>query len=472
MEKQPMNPFKSVFDRRSHRASRSSLRFESLEQRLPLAGNVMAKLVGSTLRLTGDSMGNGVVVASAAGGKIAVISPDTTINGSSGAFLTNKPVTSIIANLNGGDDTIVFSNSAEIYAEARVFIDSLRNGFADSPAEAPFDVAALQTAIDKVAAGVTTFSIPGSLTVTTAEGDDAVGIGGNVRGSVNVNLGSADNSNGLFIGANRIGGAVTVVGGRSNDFVALGGTVAGRVSADLGEGLNWMIVGGDATDPTIIGSLAYTGGANDDTFSIAGKVTVRNDVRINTGLQGEDSVGFFTSEDGSAVNVLGNVVVNTGTGSDGDTVTLVGEIRGAVSVTTGSGQDTVSVSSSVGWITSDGSTPVPVVEFAGRLAVGLDLTINTGAGNDLITIGGSTVGRNATIDAGSGNDDVRIDTMQVRRGLFVRLGAGDDALKITNLTASAANFDGGSGTNVLSINNSPALNRRLRKYRFQPVRNV
>jgi len=468
-----MNPFKSVFDRRSQRASRSSLRFESLEQRLPLAGNVMAELVGSTLRLTGDSMGNGVVVASAAGGKIAVISPDTTINGSSGAFLTNRPVTSIVANLNGGDDTIVFSNTAEIYAEARVFIDSLRNGFADAPAEAPFDVAALQTAIDNVAAGVTTFSIPGSLTVTTADGDDAVGIGGNVGGSVNVNLGSADNSNGLFIGANRIGGAVTVVGGRSNDFVALGNvTVAGRVSADLGDGSNCMFVAGEATAPTIIGSLAYTGGANTDSFWILGKVTVRNDVRINTGLRGEDSVGFSTSEDGSAVNVLGNVVVNTGTGSDGDTVTLVGAIRGAVSVTTGGGRDTVCVSSSVGWITSDGSNPVPVVEFAGRSAVGLDLTINTGAGNDLITIGGSTVGRNATIDAGSGNDDVRIDTMQVRRSLFIRLGAGDDTLKITNLTASAANFDGGIGTNELSINNSPAFNRRLRTYRFQSGRNV
>ncbi|NBW96705.1 MAG: hypothetical protein EBR28_08220, partial [Planctomycetia bacterium] len=98
----------------------------------------MAELVGSTLRLTGDSMGNEVVVASAAGGKIAVIGLDTTINGSSGSFLTNKPVTSIIANLNGGNDAIGFSNSAQNYAEARVFVDSLRSGFADSSAEPPF----------------------------------------------------------------------------------------------------------------------------------------------------------------------------------------------------------------------------------------------------------------------------------------------------------------------------------------------
>ena len=438
----------------------------------------MAELVGSTLRLTGDSMGNEVVVASAAGGKIAVIGLDTTINGSSGSFLTNKPVTSIIANLNGGNDAIGFSNSAQNYAEARVFVDSLRSGFADSSAEPPFDVAALQTAIDDVAAGVTTYSIPGSLTVTTADGDDTVGISGNVGGSVNVNLGSADTCNGLVIGAefsaSRIGRAVTIVGGRTNDIVALGNvTVAGSVSVNLGDGLNWMIVVGETAAPTSVGSLAYRGGANTDVVGILGNVTVRNDVGIFTGSQGEDSVDFYPSDTGAAVNVLGNVVVNTGTGSDGDTVTLVGEIRGAVSVTTGSGRDTVCVSSSVGWISSDGSDPVPTVEVAGRSAIGLDLTINTGAGNDLISIGTSTVGRNATIDAGSGDDDVRIDTMQVRRSLFVRLGAGDDALQIANLGAFNAFLDGGSGTNVLSMDaTTPAATRRLRIVRFQAVSNV
>ncbi|NBW96748.1 MAG: hypothetical protein EBR28_08460, partial [Planctomycetia bacterium] len=310
------------------------------------------------------------------------------------------------------------------------------------------------------------------------DGDDTVGISGNVGGSVNVNLGSADTCNGLVIGAefsaSRIGRAVTIVGGRTNDIVALGNvTVAGSVSVNLGDGLNWMIVVGETAAPTSVGSLAYRGGANTDVVGILGNVTVRNDVGIFTGSQGEDSVDFYPSDTGAAVNVLGNVVVNTGTGSDGDTVTLVGEIRGAVSVTTGSGRDTVCVSSSVGWISSDGSDPVPTVEVAGRSAIGLDLTINTGAGNDLISIGTSTVGRNATIDAGSGDDDVRIDTMQVRRSLFVRLGAGDDALQIANLGAFNAFLDGGSGTNVLSMDaTTPAATRRLRIVRFQAVSNV
>ena len=472
-----MNPLKSLVDGRSRRASRLSLRFESLEQRLPLAGNVMAKLAGSTLRLTGDSMGNEVVVASAAGGKIAVIGQNTTINGSSGAFVTKKAVTSIVANLNGGNDAIGFSNSAQNYADARMFIDGMRFPLAD-PTPAPFDVVALQAVIANVAAGVTTFSIPGSLAVTTADGDDAVGISGNVGGSVSVNLGSADDCNGLVIGAessaSRIGRATTVVGGRKNDIVALGNvTVDGRVSADLGDGFNWMAVAGEATAPTIIGSLGYTGGANADLVGMLGKVTVRNDVGIYTGSQGEDSIHFWPSDAGGAVNVLGNVVVNTGTGSDGDTVGLVGNIRGTVSVTTGSGQDTVCVSSSVAWISSDGNNPVPTLEVAGRSAIGLDLTINTSAGNDLISIGPSTVGRNATIDAGSGDDDVWIDTMQVQRNLIIRVGAGNDELKITSLKAYAALLDGGTGSNVLSMDTTtPAANRRLRMYRFQAASNV
>jgi len=476
-EHQTMNPSQSLVDGRSRRDTRSSLRFESLEQRLPLAGNVVAELIGSTLRLTGDSMGNEVVVASAAGGTIAVIGQHTTINGSSGTFVTKNAVTSIIANLKGGNDAIGLSNSAKDYADARMFIDSMRFPLADPP-PAPLDVVALQTAIDNAAGGVTTFSIPGSLTVATAGGDDAVGISGNVGGSVSVTLGSADACNGLVIGAesstSRIGGAVTVVGGRQCDLVALGNAmVAGTMRADLGDGSNWMIVAGETTAPTIIGSFAYTGGANTDIVGVLGNVTVRNDVGISTGLQGEDSVGFYTSDTGDAVSVLGNVVVNTGTGSDGDTVDVVGTIRGTVSVTTGSGRDTVCVSSRLGWVSSDGDDPVPTVEAAGPSAIGLDLIITTGAGNDLISIGASTVGRNATIAAGSGDDSVMIDTMQVRQSLFIRLGAGDDALAITTLKAFAAFLDGGSGTNVLTTDTATqATTRTLRMYRLQAVSNV
>ena len=455
------------------------MHLERLEQRLPLAGDVTATLTGSTLRLAGDNLANDVMVTSAAGGRMAVIGINTTINGGTAAFVSDRAVTSIIANFHGGDDAAGFGNSAADYASQRQFTSLATSPVSDWLGEqespASFDVFAVQAMIDEVAGGVTTFSIPGRLTVTTGDGNDSVGIAGDISGRVLVRLGSADVGNGLVIGseftASHLGGGVIVKGGDRNDFVAIGNvSVSGTVSAALGDGTNWMIVAGDADRPATIGAFAYTGGANIDAVMLAGDVTVQKDVRIFTGSQGEDSVSFYTVDDGGTVTVRGNAIVNTGNG--GDTVDLVGKIQGTVSVTTGGGQDTVSVSSSVGWITSDGSDPVPVLEAFGSSAIGLDLIINTGAGNDLISIGTSTVGRNVTINAGSGDDDVWIDTIQVQRNLFVRLGAGDDSLKITNGKAFAAFLYGGDGTNSLSTDAATqAGSRTLKYFRFQAVAN-
>ena len=326
-------------NRRSRKHSRSPLRLECLERRLPLAGNVTAELSGSTLRLAGDNLANDVVVASAAGGRIAVIGLNTTINGGPAAFVTNKAVRSIFANLDGGDDAVGFGNKAADYAGQRQFT-MLATGpssawLGEQEPPAPFDVGALQAMIDEVVGGVATFSIPGSLTVMTGDGNDAFGISGNLGGSIIVNLGSADFGNGIVIGsavsASRVGGGVIVRGGDSNDLLAIGNvSVAGTVSAALGDGMNWMVVGGEADTPATIGAFSYTGGANMDIVGLFGDVTVRNDVRIFTGVRGEDSVGLYDSDAGGAVKVRGDVVVNTGTGNDGDTVSLVGEMWGNV----------------------------------------------------------------------------------------------------------------------------------------------
>lgn len=264
---------------------------------------------------------------------------------------------------------------------------------------------------------------------------------------------------------------MTVKGGDLIDLFAIGNvSVAGTVSAALGDGINWMVVGGDAATPTTIGALAYTGGANKDIVGLAGDVTVRHDVRIFTGVRGADSVGFYTLDVGGTAKVLGNVVVNTGTGNDGDTVDLVGDFWRDVSITTGGGQDTVCMSSSVSWVSTDGGDPVPTLDSAGLSAIGRDLTINTGSGRDLISIGTSTVSRNVWLDAGTENDSVRIDGMQVRRNLSINLGAGNDSLDIANLRAFAAFLYGGSGTNSLSTDTATrAASRTLRHYQFQAV---
>lgn len=68
----------------------------------------------------------------------------------------------------------------------------------------------------RLAGGVTTFSIPGSLRVAMGDGNDSVGIVGDVGGLIVVRLGPADLGNGIVIGsevsASRVGGGVTVNG--------------------------------------------------------------------------------------------------------------------------------------------------------------------------------------------------------------------------------------------------------------------
>lgn len=439
-----MASMKTSRARKTRQASRSSLRLESLEPRLPLAGNVTAQFSGGTLLLTGDALGNEVVVASAPGGTMAVLgAPGTTINGSANPFVTTRAVTSIVANLNGGNDAIGFGNNALALSNALFFTNV---PLSVSPAD-------LQTAINLVAPGVTTFSLPGSLSVTTGDGNDAVGIVGNVGGSVVANLGSAitgpKNGNAFVLGdplggvTGRVGGAVSVVGGAQNDDVAINATNVGSgVTLALGNGENDTDVRGYGTT---IGSFAYTGGTAND-YVYLNNLTVRNSVSVFTGNQGEDEIGLY-----APVTVGGSVILNTGTGADFDYLDLAGDIRGDLSVTTGAGNDEIYVSSS---------------------KIGLGLAINSGAGNDLIEFGSSTVGLNTVVNAGAGNDRVFSGNLTTRYNLFVYLGAGNDELTLNNAKAFAAFLYGGTGTNSLTTNAATRTGvRTLRSFQFQNTTN-
>jgi hypothetical protein len=443
-----------TFRSRRRVASRSPLLLERLERRLPLAGNVTAQLVGSTLVLTGDAAGNELVVASAAGGRLAVFGNATTINGASttpNPFVTTRAVTSVVANLNAGNDVIGFGNDAEAIGEQLFSMAVVLTP--------PFDAGALQAAIDTVSGGVTTFTLPGGLTVTTAGGNDAVGLLGNVGGSVAVNLGSAAADaigNRLVVGysdvaAYRIGGALSIVGGAQGDFVVMYGTnVGGGVTAALGNGANtFAALGRGAT----IASMAYTAGTADDRVLLVANLTVLSGVSILTGAGGIDDV--YMDE----VTAGGNVIINTGPGNDGDFVNLLtSDVRGGVSVATGGGMDYVSVEDST---------------------IGLGLAVSSGAGNDRIFLGfadspttPTTVGLNTVVDAGAGNDEVRIDRFRSRYNVFVHLGAGDDALLMIDVSAFAAYVYGGTGTNSLATDASTRSGIRfLRYYQFQFVMN-
>lgn len=489
-----MSASKNLRARRTRRSA-SFMHLECLEQRLPLAGNVTVELTDSTLRLTGDDLANQIVVASVAGGRIALIGQNTTINGSPTVFVTDSSVTNIFAKLKGGDDAVGFGNDAQDIANHRMYADfsifprhwefTGAEGTAPVP---PFDVPALQSAIDDVAGGVTTFSLPGSLAVTTDSGNDAIGISGDVGGWVTVRLGSADAGNAMAIGSefstSRIGRALKIVGGNQNDHVMLANVrVARHVSAELGDGRNELYLAASDAEATSIGTFVYTGGANDDHVMLSGTVDVRNDARISTGSSGEDSVVFgedsmvFYAVDDNAtvpsVKVGGDAVIVTGTGND--RVALVGDIRGSLSVTTGDGMDAVTMSSWAGWSTWGDNESIAYFDSSYELPssqIGRNMTIDTGEGRDLISIRGASVGRKAEIAAGAGADHVRIDGIQVRGNVFARLGRGDDVLEIMALTASAAFLEGGLGGNSLSMDAATlTVSHKIIHRRFQVVTN-
>lgn len=412
-----MWPFTQSHPLRRRTPARRPLRVEALERRELMAGDITARLAGSTLVLTGDSLGNQLLVTSVSGGQIAVLGGDTTVNGSTSPFITGRPVTSIVASLNGGDDVIGFGNSAQGFADQLI-------GMGVSPP----DVVELQDEIDSVANGTTTFSLPGSLTITTAAGADAIAIIGVVGGSVTATLGSAPtggNGNRLTIGgtnpayASRVGGAMSIVGGGQRDVVEfLTTAVGGAVVAALGNGENYL-----GMRDTSIASLTYTGGTGVDGVS-SPRLRVRNGVSIVTGA-GADSVFVGAGGDGLA-SVGRSVVINTGSGDD--FASVAGDVNGAVSVITGQGNDQVGVYSA---------------------SVGLDTVINTGTGNDAVDIVG----------------------FQGRFNLVVSLGAGNDRVLLADITTTlAACLYGGPGTNALTYYEEvPAGIRWFSYVQFQTV---
>lgn len=405
---------------RRRRSPRQSLHVESLERRQVLAGNVAAQLVGSTLVLTGDALGNALVVSSVTGGRMAVLGDGlTTVNGSTDPFVTAKRVVSIIANLNGGDDGIAFSNTAF----------GIRDQLLELGITPTFDAGDLQDDIDAVADGAERFVLPGSLAITMAGGSDLVSIIGAIGGSLAANLGSAptgpETGNALMIGgfeppyASSVGGGVSIVGGNQADFCELAGTtVGGGVAASLGNGDNGL-----ALYESSIGSLAYTGGSGSDYVDTA-DLRVKYGASVLTGA-GEDEVYMHEHEGGPQTIVGGSIAVNTG--ADADYVEISTAVRGALSVVTGTGDDEVRIYE-------------------------------------------SSIGLNAVVDTGSGNDIASIALTQVRFSLLASMGAGDDDLEVTALRAFAASLYGGPGTNELGIDTaSRNAIRRLFYTQFQAV---
>jgi hypothetical protein len=151
---------------------------------------------------------------------------------------------------------------------------------------------------------------------------------------------------------------------------------------------------------------------------------IRTDVNVSSG-GATDSVLLY-GDDGEIVVVGGSMVINSGSGDDGLVI---------ATATAGS------------------------------------LVVSTGDGMDLMTVFKSTVGVNTLISTLGGDDTIQFRDVAVRYGLTVDLGAGNDVISLENTRALAAWLYGGPGTNTLDLDAASRVGiRRIYTYRLNAVR--
>lgn len=171
-------------------------------------------------------------------------------------------------------------------------------------------------------------------------------------------------------------------------------------------------------------------------YSIAGTTT--SVLNLTTG-SGNDSVSVvagdgssFTLGDGAnTVSILGGNSVKVTTGAGADSVFVVGN---DATVSTGNGKDVISVAGT-GAVIDAGAGDDSIV------AVGANTKITAGVGNDTVSVG---AGANVTIDGGAGNDSIEANGASD----YITAGAGNDTVSI-GTGATSATVDGGAGNDSI-----------------------
>jgi hypothetical protein len=164
--------------------------------------------------------------------------------------------------------------------------------------------------------------------------------------------------------------------------------------------------------------------------------------------------GALTVQGGSGV--LGFVVAD-GSLTVGTDLTVKGEALDKVQLTpTATSQIGRNLSVTLGQTDDQ-------VEVNAKVQVTANLTVNAGAGNNVVLLGasvgpaGPTVGKNLSITTLGGNDVVTLNQVTVTGTTTIKTGAGADALAIRGPSAftGATTIDLGAGDDNLAVANDP-----------------
>ena len=395
--------------------TRRSLRFEQLERRLLLAGDVKVAVSRGDLIVTGDQnpaagVDETVQIASLGGGAYRVTGSAGTqlvYNGQTGLEFDVPGVTrDVIVDMKTGTDSVtVLMDSAHLPLPRNL---KIKGG----------------TGIDVIT--VEGGEITGAMTLDGGSEDNTLEVTDTIVAK-NVSLKGLAGVDTLTLGQVEFRGKLTVDTGAGNDQLTINGggivkDVAKDVSVKTGDGDDAVtLTGGDFGGKLTIDS----GAGNDKNVTLDGG-QVAKDVSIKTG-EGDDVVEII---DG---NLLGKLTINAGNGENVVTIdpTMVTK---NVSITTGSGPDGV-------WLEE--------VE----LGLKAKLTISTGSGNDRVGLLDSTVPGNISISTGNNNDQVGLVRVHTDASITVKAGNGayqnaddkGDRIGLAGVTAvKNVTLDGGS----------------------------
>lgn len=414
----------------SKKVSRSLL-VEQLERRCVLAGNVFASVAGGVLTLRGDDLGNVIGVTQPGSNTVQVTGVGTTINGSAQPA-TFSGVTSIFADLRGGDDSLGISRNTPVLTQLLTEIAK------PNPSIPNYSTAER-------------FVLSGGIQVIGGNGNDSFGVVGSIGRNVFTDMGAGNDRVGVLSSA--LGAEITAIAGdgadtvlvqnsevkahiridtgRNDDVIRVVNVSANSVSLEGGEGNDQVVVSG----ATIVNSLVATTGLGNDNVSIQNVSAV--DIVADT-ADGNDILNV------SRIRLRGSAVLVTGAGDDGLYVDVNGNSGSVIArdliANAGPGANTIGI----------GSTPLVAAPVVAGSATA------TSAYGNIVAIGGERTdsisllnvagARNITVDSSSGDDQVRLDNVAAIDQIFVQLAGGNDTLSIGRTRTKNAVFLGGAGT--------------------------
>jgi hypothetical protein len=159
-------------------------------------------------------------------------------------------------------------------------------------------------------------------------------------------------------------------------------------------------------------------------------VTMGKDVQTLT-LNTNQKTTLAVTEDGATTKHLTTIDASASTGAltiDGTGMTTL------ANVTTGTGNDTVTINATTSAATSS--------------AAAVNASVTTGDGNDTITVNTTGDGK-TTVDAGAGNDKITVSAGVGQ--ITVQGGAGNDTVVIQKVLATTDVINGGDGTDTISF---------------------